>query len=222
MSAESTKIMFHDGLFISSSLPSETSSLDNNDSDDYNYNKWEHYHTRFQSSKNNEQNRNNHNDNSNNDDNDNHDKDYERMDDHAFAGGSQGEVWRARRRCNQLISLNRNSDDDDDDDDDGMNMHTYIHPYNDDDNNYDSSDYNDDYYKHNSYESFPEQKSTSTKSTTANTTATCDASQMLIMKRLKVENGYALLEAGMREVYFGQLLLLYEQKFSSDSGKRWL
>ena len=41
----------------------------------------------------------------------------------------------------------------------------------------------------------------------------CDDQQTLILKRLKVERGYRLLEAGLREVYFGSLLM----KESSES-----
>lgn len=73
---------------------------------------------------------------------------YEWMDDHAFAGGSHGEVWHARRRCySQGRSRRANGE-----------LHR------------------------------------------------CDAQRKLIMKRLKVEHGYDLLEAGLREVYFGEFL----------------
>ena len=72
---------------------------------------------------------------------------YEWMDDHAFAGGSHGEVWHARRRCpNQGRSRRSNG----------------LRP--------------------------------------------CNGQRKLIMKRLKVEHGYDLLEAGLREIYFGELL----------------
>ena len=71
---------------------------------------------------------------------------YQTLGNTAFAGGSHGEIWKARRRCNlspkQLYLDN-----------------------------------------------------------------TCDESEELIMKRLKVEQGARILEAGMREVYFGRLLL---------------
>ena len=73
---------------------------------------------------------------------------YEWMDDHAFAGGSHGEVWHARRRCHSRGRSRRPNGE--------------FHP--------------------------------------------CDDQRKLIMKRLKVEHGYDLLEAGLREVHFGELL----------------
>ena len=73
---------------------------------------------------------------------------YEWMDDHAFAGGSHGEVWHARRRCHSGGRSRRANGE--------------LHP--------------------------------------------CDDQRKLIMKRLKVEHGYDLLEAGLREVYFGEFL----------------
>lgn len=80
---------------------------------------------------------------------------YEWMDDHAFAGGSHGEVWHARRRCPSHYS-------DSDDDTSTEDLKEGLNP--------------------------------------------CDDQRKLIMKRLKVEHGYDLLEAGLREVYFGELL----------------
>ena len=64
---------------------------------------------------------------------------YEEAGKHAFAGGSHGEIWRARRHC----------------------------PTN---------------------------------------TTNCDDGKEYIVKRLKIEHGYFILEAGLREVYFGELL----------------
>eukprot|EP00956_Cyclotella_meneghiniana_P007646 scaffold10249_cov59-Cyclotella_meneghiniana.AAC.15 len=64
---------------------------------------------------------------------------YEEDGHQAFAGGSHGEIWRARRRC-------------------------------------------------------PSQ------------TTDCDDKKEYIVKRLKIELGYPVLEAGLREVYFGELL----------------
>lgn len=62
---------------------------------------------------------------------------YEEQGDQAFAGGSHGEIWRARRRCPK---------------------------------------------------------------------GNCDDKKEYIVKRLKIELGYPVLEAGLREVYFGELL----------------
>ena len=73
---------------------------------------------------------------------------YEETGKFAFAGGSHGEVWRARRRCPTDTQPRGNS----------------------------------------------------TQS------ASCDDGKDLIVKRLKVEQGYLVLEAGLREVYFGELL----------------
>ena len=68
---------------------------------------------------------------------------YERVGENAFAGGSHGEVWRGRRRC--------------------------------------------DLSTHNEKDS-------------------CDDKKPLILKRLKVEHSVAVMEAGLREVYVGNLL----------------
>ena len=100
------------------------------------------------------------------------DNDYQRMDDHAFAGGSQGEVWRARKRCNQ-IQLRKNQNDQGTDTDPDSHFENASN-----NNRQRSSEY-----------------------------SSCDEKKRLIMKRLKVENGFKLLEAGLREVYFGDLLL---------------
>ena len=66
-----------------------------------------------------------------------------------FAGGSHGEIWKARRRCPSSVGG--------------------VHP-------------EDDF------------------------TSSCDDDKDLIVKRLKIEHGYQVLEAGLREVYFGELL----------------
>lgn len=65
----------------------------------------------------------------------------------AFAGGSNGEVWRGRRICTKPTFFSRHTEDLD-----------------------------------------------------------CDDKQPLILKRLRVERGYRLLEAGLREVYFGNVI----------------
>ena len=82
---------------------------------------------------------------------------YVRMGDRAFAGGSHGEVWRARRRC-PLDPAGRSGEDSEEEEEG-------------------SSDW-----------------------------LGCDPEQDLVMKRLKLEHGLDLLEAGLREVYFGELL----------------
>lgn len=66
-----------------------------------------------------------------------------------FAGGSHGEIWRARRRCPMTGDETDNS---------------------------------------------------------TSKFASCDEKKDLIVKRLKIEFGYEILEAGLREVYFGELL----------------
>jgi hypothetical protein len=88
---------------------------------------------------------------------------YERVGNTAFAGGSHGEVWRARRRCNQVIRYECGRTGD---------------------------------------------------TGTTNSQSLCDDKTELIMKRLKVEHGFDILEAGMREVYFGQLLLDHSHLFT--------
>eukprot|EP00571_Detonula_confervacea_P008450 CAMPEP_0172331272 /NCGR_PEP_ID=MMETSP1058-20130122/61842_1 /TAXON_ID=83371 /ORGANISM="Detonula confervacea, Strain CCMP 353" /LENGTH=1290 /DNA_ID=CAMNT_0013048535 /DNA_START=357 /DNA_END=4229 /DNA_ORIENTATION=+ len=72
-----------------------------------------------------------------------------------FAGGSHGEIWRARRRC--PVNDARQGDETRDNSTDGK-------------------------------------------------PSSCDDGKDLIVKRLKIEYGYAVLEAGLREVYFGELL----------------
>lgn len=80
---------------------------------------------------------------------------YERVGNTAFAGGSHGEIWKARRRCDFLTK----------------------------NESYHSEEDGEEQQQH-----------------------LCDDQQQLIMKRLKVEEGSAIMEAGLREVYFGQLL----------------
>jgi serine/threonine protein phosphatase PrpC len=82
---------------------------------------------------------------------DNHERLYERMGETAFAGGSHGEIWKARRRCNWLAKAEHKARP-------GRQQH-------------------------------------------------CDESEVLIMKRLRVEQGARFLEAGLREVYFGKLIM---------------
>ncbi len=74
----------------------------------------------------------------------------------SFAGGSHGEIWRARRRCPIILEGGRNGI--------GLNDSGHENP------------------------------------------PSCDADRDLIVKRLKIEFGYPLLEAGLREIYFGELL----------------
>ncbi len=84
---------------------------------------------------------------------------YEEVGKSAFAGGSHGEVWKARRRCPSAATV--------DDENEGNSTTT--------------------------------QQSSSFSSS-------CDDGKDLIAKRLKIELGYSILEAGLREVYFGELL----------------
>jgi len=76
---------------------------------------------------------------------------YEEAGERAFAGGSHGEIWRARRKC----PMNNKARED-------------------------SSNHTNTFF--------------------------CDDGKDLIVKRLKIEYGYGVLEAGLREVYFGELL----------------
>lgn len=80
---------------------------------------------------------------------------YEEEGQHAFAGGSYGEVWRARRRCPERPKAQKMKQSQQADEHSGRNS--------------------------------------------------CDERE-LIAKRLKIEHGYPVLEAGLREVYFGELL----------------
>jgi len=82
----------------------------------------------------------------------------------SFAGGSHGEIWRARRRCPIKVV----------EEDEKKTSDT-------------------DYGTNNSEE-------------TNTCHSSCDDGRDLIVKRLKIEHGYPILEAGLREVYFGELL----------------
>ena len=82
---------------------------------------------------------------------------YEEAGKNAFAGGSHGEIWRARRRC-PISTTDQQA------------------------------------------------RGTQQKQDGNNSTSPCDDGKDLIVKRLKIENGYSILEAGLREVYFGELL----------------
>jgi serine/threonine protein kinase len=93
--------------------------------------------------------------------------DYERNGHRAFAGGSHGEVWRAKRRCHQIV----------------VNVGTQ----------------NEDH--HSRYNGRKQQ-------------AVCDTEEQLIMKRLLVGKSYELLEAGLREIYFGDILARNEEPTS--------
>ncbi|KAL7547053.1 hypothetical protein ACHAWF_010370 [Thalassiosira exigua] len=81
---------------------------------------------------------------------------YEESGRRPFAGGSHGEIWRAKRRC--PANANRQRGD------------------------------------------FKRDESI------RNETSSCDDEKDLIVKRLRIENGFDVLEAGLREVYFGELL----------------
>lgn len=87
----------------------------------------------------------------------------------SFAGGSHGEIWRARRRC-PIIVVEKDEKKKTSDTDNGTN------------NNNNSEETNNTFH------------------------SSCDDGRDLIVKRLKIEHGYPILEAGLREVYFGELL----------------
>lgn len=94
-------------------------------------------------------------------DNQNHNnmnEEYEKLGERAFAGGSHGEVWKAKRRChsNHLV----------------VNVGTQY------------QDFRDSRYH-------KEQ---------------CHEGEELIMKRLKVGKEFTMMEAGLREIYFGDIL----------------
>jgi len=96
-----------------------------------------------------------------------HETDYERNGHRAFAGGSHGEVWRAKRRCHQIVvNVGANKED-----------------------------------HHSRYNG-------------RNRQAVCDTEEQLIMKRLLVGKSYELLEAGLREIYFGDILARNEEPTS--------
>lgn len=90
--------------------------------------------------------------------------DYARMGHRAFAGGSHGEVWKAKKRCNQVDYYGKTS--------------------------------SNHFYQHN-----PRQE-------------TCDDTKNLILKRMKVGKDSSLMEAGLREIYFGDILSRSEESSS--------
>ena len=73
----------------------------------------------------------------------------------------------------------------------------------------------------------PKQKNRKVKDDGSNRAESCNEQQPLIFKRLKVEHGYRLLEAGLREVYFGtvmraepdSLCTVYVDHFFREVGK---
>ena len=87
---------------------------------------------------------------------------YEKLGNRAFAGGSHGEVWKARRRCNLIVNVEAMKKEND--------------------------------------------KSSDKSSEVKSSTKMCDDSSPLIMKRLKVNQGLYFMEAGLREIYFGEIL----------------
>ena len=102
-----------------------------------------------------------------------HDTDYEKLGERAFAGGSHGEVWKAKRRCHQLsVNFGQRSARD----------------FPNEDRWYD--------YNHRRLRTL------------------CNEDEMLIMKRLKVGKSYELMEAGLREIYFGDILSRNEESSS--------
>ena len=90
---------------------------------------------------------------------------YERMGERAFAGGSHGEVWKAKRRCNQVVNVGQPKES--------------------------SKDRSHDYHKRQNN--------------------VCDEGEGLILKRLRVGKSYALMEAGLREIYFGDIVARNEE-----------
>jgi len=91
---------------------------------------------------------------------------YESLGDQAFAGGSHGQVWYARRRCPDTTNLKKDSEE------------------------------------------------RSTRHSLQSPTQKCDDKEELIIKRMKVHQRLYLLEAGKREVYFGEILSHWEESSS--------
>jgi serine/threonine protein kinase len=97
-----------------------------------------------------------------------HEENYEREGHRAFAGGSHGEVWKARRKCHKiLVNVGKKNQ---------------------------ASDHHSHYDR--------------------DRKLPCDVYEDLIMKRLLVGKSYDLLEAGLREIYFGEILSRNEESTS--------
>lgn len=120
--------------------------------------------------------------------------DYARMGQRAFAGGSHGEVWKARRRCNQIVNYGNEKQ---------STTSNHFH-----------------------------------RSASRKESSSCDDKKELILKRIKVGKDTALMEAGLREVYFGDILsrsdesyylftmyvdhFFLQPSFSSTSSELWI
>jgi serine/threonine protein kinase len=118
-----------------------------------------------------------------------------------FAGGSNGEVWRGRRICHkdsQRSFTEKNSDSKQDE-----NPSAFLHSHRKKEASDRDSNDEDDWAKY-----FEESDDDSEKGEEKEETrfSDCDDQTPLILKRLRVERGYLLLEAGLREVYFGKLI----------------
>ncbi len=106
--------------------------------------------------------------------------DYERMGKRAFAGGSHGEVWKARRKCNQVEQFEKD----------------YLSTY---------QKYRETTLKQKPTHHYHESSQNEHKRYFQRATS-CDDSEELILKRMKVGEDLTIYEAGLREIYFGDIL----------------
>ena len=125
-----------------------------------------------------------------------------------FAGGSNGEVWKGRRICHR----NKRSSSRDFQ---TSNHRAFVNSRlqkeipeqyyfsDDDDNNFENDwDGEEDFHR---FDEFEHGRNGHANGDDDHDDE-CDDQTPLVLKRLKVERGYLLLEAGLREVYFGKLI----------------
>jgi hypothetical protein len=130
-----------------------------------------------------------------------HQERYRMKENKAFAGGSHGQVWRGTRRC-----------DDRDDDDEKKRSQT----------NGRRAAVDSAHQYQLSLDDPPRQEQEQDEAAAVDDDDWCNES--LVFKKLKVEQSYRILEAGLREVYFGHLLLSKEkqeqQKHENDETEK--
>jgi hypothetical protein len=130
-----------------------------------------------------------------------------------FAGGSNGEVWRGHRICHRTqrpSSHDSRGDHGNDSHRAFFNSHRQkekAERYANEDDDYSEDDWADE-----EFDEFDESEEEQEEFRTND----CDDQTPLVLKRLRVERGYLLLEAGLREVYFGKLIARVLEETKQD------
>ncbi|VEU44307.1 unnamed protein product [Pseudo-nitzschia multistriata] len=147
--------------------------------------------------------------------------DFRTVESTAFAGGSNGEVWRGRRVCQKKHESESDAD----------NVNEYA-KYRDNQAMFGKSNSQNNIknkkqsWKEENHEGscfdFDDTKSCDGDDPDGEPIAggddkKCDDQTPLVLKRLKIERGYLLLEAGLREIYFGKLISRVLEESKRDS-----